>query len=82
VVLDGRPSPTLASRLAARTEDLYTLTRADPRLSRLAGRLSIGVTTLQLLQERGPFEPIFTPLLRGTPEQRPPLTDLYLKTAQ
>ncbi|MEU8763445.1 replication-relaxation family protein [Streptomyces sp. NPDC048659] len=82
VVLDGRPSPTLASRLAARTEDLYTLTRADPRLSRLAGRLSIGVTTLQLLQERGPFEPIFTPLLRGTPEQRPPLTDLYLKTVQ
>ncbi|MEU6405418.1 replication-relaxation family protein [Streptomyces sp. NPDC046985] len=82
VVLDGRPSPTLAARLAARTEDLYTLTRADPRLGRLAGRLSIGVTTLRLLQERGPFEPIFTPLLRGAPEKRPPLTDLYLKTAQ
>ncbi|MCM2430896.1 replication-relaxation family protein [Streptomyces sp. RKAG337] len=82
VVLDGKPSPSLGSRLAARTEDLYTLTRADPRLARLAGRLSIGVTTLQLLRERGPFEPIFTPLLRGTPENRPPLTDLYLKTAQ
>ncbi|MEU9255747.1 replication-relaxation family protein [Streptomyces sp. NPDC048270] len=82
VVLDGQPSPTLGARLAARTEDLYALTRADPRLARLAGRLSIGVTTLQLLQERGPFEPIFTPLLRGTPENRHPLTDLYLKTAQ
>ncbi|MFF2378418.1 replication-relaxation family protein [Streptomyces xiamenensis] len=81
VVLDGKPSPTLAAQLAARTEDLYTLTRADPRLGRLAGRLSIGVTTLQLLQHRGPFEPIFTPLLRGTPESRHPMTDLYLKTA-
>jgi hypothetical protein len=82
IVLDGSPSPTLAARLAARTEDLYTLTRADPRLGRLAGRLSIGVTTLQLLQRHGPFEPIFTPLLRGTPEKRHPLTDLYLRTAQ
>ena len=79
VVLDGDPSPSLASRLATRTEDLYALTRADPRLARLAGQLSVGVTTLQLLKERGPFEPIFTPLLKGTPENRPPLTDLYLK---
>lgn len=82
VVLDGQPSPTLGARLAARTNDLYALTRADPRLARLAGRLSIGVTTLQLLQDHGPFEPIFTPLLRGTPDARPPLTDLYLTTAQ
>jgi hypothetical protein len=82
VVLDGKPSDSLAARLAARAADLYTLTRADPRMARLAGRLQIGVTTLQLLQERGPFEPIFTPLLQGTPEQRPPRTDLYLKPAQ
>ncbi|MGW1043171.1 replication-relaxation family protein [Streptomyces sp. NPDC002547] len=82
VVLDGPRTPTLPTRLEARTSDLYALTRADPRLSRLAGRLQIGVTTLQLLQDRGPFEPIFTVLLRGTPEDRPPLTDLYLKHAQ
>ena len=40
-------------------------------------RLPEGLQQSQML-----FEPIFTPLLRGTPEQRPPLTDLYLKTAQ
>ena len=82
VVLDGEPGPSLAARLAARTEDLYALTRADPRLARLAGRMSIGVTTLHLLCEQGPFEPIFTPLLRGTPEQRALRTDVYLKTSQ
>ncbi|MGW4894580.1 replication-relaxation family protein [Kitasatospora sp. NPDC004240] len=79
VVLDGDPSATLQDRLATRTEDLYALTKTDPRLARLAGHLSIGVTTLRLLQERGPFEPIFTPMLKGTPENRLPLTDLYLK---
>jgi len=89
IVLDGDLKPwnrpqlaarRLSARLAARTEDLYILTRADPRLARLAGQLSVGVTTLALLRERGPFERIFTPLLRGTPAERPPLTDLYLKT--
>ncbi|MCX5216202.1 replication-relaxation family protein [Kitasatospora sp. NBC_00240] len=80
VILDGKRTPTLASRLASRTEDLYALTRADPRLARLAASLSVGVTTLQQLQQHGPFAPIFTPLLRGTPEKRPPLTNLYLKT--
>ncbi|MEV4506632.1 replication-relaxation family protein [Streptomyces klenkii] len=70
---------SLAEQLAARTEDLYSLTRADPRLMRLAAQLSIGVTTLQLLQDKGPFEPIFTPLLRGTSEARPALTDVFLR---
>ncbi|MEU2514703.1 replication-relaxation family protein [Streptomyces syringium] len=70
---------SLAEQLAARTEDLYSLTRADPRLMRLASQMSIGVTTLQQLQERGPFEPIFTPLLRGTPEARPAPTDVFLR---
>ncbi|MFI1258953.1 replication-relaxation family protein [Streptomyces netropsis] len=70
---------SLADQLAARAEDLYSLTRADPRLMRLSGQLSIGVTTLQLLQERGPFEPIFIPLLRGTPEARPAPTDVFLR---
>ncbi|NUU20923.1 MAG: replication-relaxation family protein [Streptomycetaceae bacterium] len=79
VVLDGEPSATLATRLAARTEDLYVRTRADPRLARLTNRVHVGVTTLRLLQEHGPFEPIFTPLLLGSPERRPPLTDLYLR---
>lgn len=79
VVLDGDPSPSLPERLATRTEDLYALTKADPRLARLAGQLSIGVTTLHLLRERGPFERVFTPLLKGTAENRLPLTDLYLK---
>ncbi|MDT0616199.1 replication-relaxation family protein [Streptomyces lancefieldiae] len=79
IVLDGAPGPTLAKRLADRTEDLYTLTRVDPRLSRLASNLSVGVTTLAQLKEHGPFGRIFTPLLRGTPEQRHPLTDMLLR---
>ena len=53
---------------------------ADVRLSRLKGDINIGVTTLQQLQEHGPFAPIFTPLLRGTPATRPAPTDLYLAT--
>ncbi|QCX82183.1 hypothetical protein C9F11_43015 (plasmid) [Streptomyces sp. YIM 121038] len=79
IVLDGAPGPTLAKRLADRTEDLYTLTRADPRLARLARQLSIGVTTLQQLRVQGPFGSIFTPLLRGTPEERHPPTDMLLR---
>jgi hypothetical protein len=79
IILDGASSPTLAKRLADRTEDLYTLTRADPRLARLARHLSVGVTTLQQLREQGPFGRIFTPLLRGTPEERHPPTDMLLR---
>ncbi|MER5988033.1 replication-relaxation family protein [Streptomyces sp. NPDC001787] len=79
IILDGVPGPTLAKRLADRTEDLYTLTRVDPRLARIARQLSVGVTTLQQLRERGPFAQIFTPLLRGTPEERHPLTDMLLR---
>ncbi|MEU0214113.1 replication-relaxation family protein [Streptomyces sp. NPDC006265] len=72
---DRRPQ-----RLAARTEDLYTRTAADVRLGRLKDDISIGVTTLQQLQEHGPFGPIFTPLLSGTQSARPAPTDFYLAT--
>ncbi len=85
VVLDAAPPKAgepdrRPQRLAARTEDLYTRAGADVRLSRLKGDINIGVTTLQQLQEHGPFAPIFTPLLRGTPATRPAPTDLYLAT--
>ncbi|WP_055530662.1 replication-relaxation family protein [Streptomyces graminilatus] len=83
VILDAAPPragqpDTRPQRLAARTEDLYTRTAADVRLSRLKGDLAIGVTTLQQLREHGPCAPIFTPLLRGTPSARPAPADLYL----
>ncbi|MFF4534029.1 replication-relaxation family protein [Streptomyces sp. NPDC001407] len=85
VVLDAAPPregqvDRRPQRLAARTEDLYTRTAADVRLQRLKERLSVGVTTLQQLQQHGPCAPIFTPLLRGTPAARPAPTDLYLTT--
>ncbi|MBV9024006.1 MAG: replication-relaxation family protein [Streptomycetaceae bacterium] len=79
VILDGSPSPHLAKRLADRTEDLYTLTRADPRLARLARHLSVGVTTLKHLRDQGPFGRIFTPLLRGSPGDRHHPTDMFLR---
>ncbi|MEV7004021.1 replication-relaxation family protein [Streptomyces sp. NPDC093982] len=85
VVLDAAPPKAgepdrRPQRLAARTEDLYTRTAADIRLSRLKADINIGVTTLQQLKEHGPFAPIFTPLLRGTPSTRPAPTNLYLTT--
>lgn len=85
VVLDAAPPregqpDRRPERLAARTEDLYTRTSADVRLSRLKGDIAIGVTTLQQLQQHGPCAPIFTPLLRGTPSARPAATDFYLST--
>lgn len=85
VILDAAPPRAgqrdrRPERLAARTEDLYARTAADVRLSRIKDDLLIGVTTLQQLQEHGPFAPIFTPLLRGTPAARPAPTDLYLAT--
>ncbi|WP_439681727.1 replication-relaxation family protein [Embleya sp. MST-111070] len=83
VVLDAEEDPssrrTVAARLAARTEDLYALTREDPRLARLSATLNVGVTTLAELRERGPFAPIFTPLLRGSPDDRPAATDVFLR---
>ncbi|MFD8732328.1 replication-relaxation family protein [Streptomyces sp. NPDC059611] len=85
VILDAAPpkageADRRPQRLAARTEDLYTRAGADIRLSRHKGDISIGVTTLRQLQEHGPFAPIFTPLLRGTPSARPAPTNLYLGT--
>jgi hypothetical protein len=85
VILDAAPPKAgepdrRPQRLAARTEDLYTRAAADVRLSRLKGDIHIGVTTLQQLQEHGPFAPIFTPLLSGTQSARPAPTDLYLAT--
>ncbi|MFE9121511.1 replication-relaxation family protein [Streptomyces sp. NPDC007172] len=85
VILDAAPPKAgepdrRPQRLAARTEDLYTRTAVDVRLSRLKGDISIGVTTLQQLQDQGPFAPIFTPLLSGTQSALPAPTDLYLST--
>jgi hypothetical protein len=70
IVLDHRSPRVLGSR----TNDLGALTSANPRLSSLAGELSIGVTTLDRLREQGPFAPIFKPLLR---HQQP--TDMFLR---
>ncbi|MFF4344724.1 replication-relaxation family protein [Kitasatospora sp. NPDC001540] len=70
IVLD-HPSQRV---LSARTNDLGAMTSANPRLSSLAGELSIGVTTLDRLREHGPFAPIFKPLLR---HQQP--TDMFLR---
>ncbi|MFI5986795.1 replication-relaxation family protein [Streptomyces sp. NPDC051555] len=85
VVLDAAPPrhgepDRRPQRLAARTDDLYTRVAADVRLNRLKDDIAIGVTTLQQLQQHGPCAPIFTPLLRGTPANRPATTDFYLAT--
>jgi hypothetical protein len=58
VVLTGRPAPTLAARARA----LRTLAGDDPILRRAEKRLEAHVTTLEALQLRGPWEPIFQPL--------------------
>jgi hypothetical protein len=70
IVLD-HPSPRV---MGSRTSDLGAVTSANPRLSSLAGEVSIGVTTLASLREQGPFAPIFKPLLR---HQQP--TDMFLR---
>lgn len=64
IVLTGRP----ASVLQRRAEDLRALVAADSRLRPAAdgSRLRAGTTTLEELQQRGPFAPIVTPLLDAT----------------
>ncbi|WP_326771289.1 replication-relaxation family protein [Streptomyces sp. NBC_01445] len=54
IVLTGASDRVLANRI----QDLRALAAADPRV----GQLSAGVTTLQLLQDKGPFAPVMTPL--------------------
>ncbi|MFZ3562867.1 replication-relaxation family protein [Streptomyces sp. BH097] len=68
IVLTGASDRVLANRV----QDLRALAAADPRV----GQLAAGATTLQLLQERGPFAPVMTPLSgEGTP------TDVFLAPA-
>ncbi|MFE5940187.1 replication-relaxation family protein [Streptomyces sp. NPDC056470] len=57
LVLTGASEDRLARRIA----DLRSLTASNPTLTNTA--LRVGVTTLKLLQQHGPFEPIFTPIL-------------------
>ncbi|MFF1593089.1 replication-relaxation family protein [Streptomyces sp. NPDC058286] len=54
IVLTGASDRVLANRV----QDLRALAAADPRVS----QLTAGVTTLQLLQDKGPFAPITNPL--------------------
>ncbi|MFE6153657.1 replication-relaxation family protein [Streptomyces sp. NPDC057889] len=54
IVLTGASDRVLANRI----QDLRALAAADTRVS----QLTAGVTTLQLLQDKGPFVPITTPL--------------------
>ncbi|MFF2902332.1 replication-relaxation family protein [Streptomyces sp. NPDC057966] len=57
LVLTGASEERLARRIA----DLRSLAASDPALSTTG--LRAGVTTLNHLRDRGPFEPIFTPVL-------------------
>ncbi|MFE5614151.1 replication-relaxation family protein [Streptomyces sp. NPDC056524] len=57
LVLTGASEDRLARRIA----DLRSLAASDPALTNTG--LRAGVTTLGLLQQHGPFEPIFTPIL-------------------
>ncbi|MEK0097741.1 replication-relaxation family protein [Streptomyces sp. A475] len=54
IVLTGASDRVLANRV----QDLRALAAAAPRVS----QLTAGVTTLQLLHDKGPFAPIMTPL--------------------
>ncbi|MFF9569964.1 replication-relaxation family protein [Streptomyces sp. NPDC014685] len=65
IILTGASERVLANRV----QDLRALAAADPRTSRLAA----GVTTLQLLQDKGPFAPVMTPLSGDTTP-----TDVFL----
>ena len=69
-VLTGASSAALARR----TGDLRALAAADALLRRAADRLLAGVTTLEQLQSRGPWEPIVTPVFGD-----PVLTDVLLQ---
>ncbi len=55
-MLSGR-SP---GQLGRRAETLLELCRRDPHVERLAGRVTISVTSLSELIEHGPFAPIFS----------------------
>lgn len=61
------------ARLARRTADLRSLAAADPVLATSSVRA--GVTTLDQLRAKGPFAPVFTPVL-GPAEQ----ADAWLPT--
>ncbi|MFF9594076.1 replication-relaxation family protein [Streptomyces sp. NPDC014646] len=50
-----------ATRLTRRIADLRSLAASDPTLTRSG--LRAGVTTLDELHARGPFQPVFTPVL-------------------
>ncbi|MCX4399947.1 replication-relaxation family protein (plasmid) [Streptomyces sp. NBC_00053] len=65
IVLTGASDRVLANRI----QDLRALAAADPHVS----QLTAGVTTLQLLQELGPFAPVMTPLSGDTTP-----TDVFL----
>ncbi|MEU9072071.1 replication-relaxation family protein [Streptomyces sp. NPDC048306] len=65
IVLTGASDRSLGNRV----QDLRALAAADSRV----GQLAAGVTTLQLLQETGPFAPVVTPL-SGDPTP----TDVFL----
>lgn len=57
LVLTGASSTRLTRRIA----DLRSLAASDPSLTN--SPLRAGVTTLEELRDRGPFDPIFTPVL-------------------
>ncbi|MGP4003634.1 replication-relaxation family protein [Streptomyces sp. 8N706] len=57
MVLTGASEPRLARRIA----DLRSLAASDPVLTNTP--LRAGATTLEQLRNRGPFEPVFTPVL-------------------
>ncbi|MFG2667602.1 replication-relaxation family protein [Streptomyces sp. NPDC048387] len=57
LVLTGASEERLARRIA----DLRSLAASDPALA--STPLRAGVTTLDQLRDRGPFEPVFTPVL-------------------
>ncbi|GAA1923778.1 replication-relaxation family protein [Streptantibioticus ferralitis] len=58
VVLDGKTPAALERR----TADLRAIAQADLRLRHVADRLISGVTTLELLQTRGPWDRVITPI--------------------
>ncbi|MEV8535619.1 replication-relaxation family protein [Streptomyces sp. NPDC051211] len=70
LVLTGASEERLARRIA----DLRSLAASDPALATTP--LRVGVTTLDQLRARGPFEPILTPVL-GTTEP----VDAWLRRA-
>lgn len=59
IILTGASPRVLARRVL----DLRALAASDPRLQRVAARIQVGVTSLDLLTVHGPFTPIVTPVL-------------------